>query len=135
MNDGMSYNLVVWHSEKRPNEQEAAMIYDKILQGNQEDLEASNDIAAFLNELQEKYPLFEQMQTEDMEKSPWEGPFVTSDRYAILPLKREWGHLVKMLLSKALKHNLTYFDPQNKVVYHPIALFSWLKKLRQHVMP
>ncbi|SMC96101.1 hypothetical protein [Sporomusa malonica] len=130
-----SYNIVIWHSKKMPNEQEAATIYERILQGNLEDLEPSNDIATFLSELQEKYPSFEQLQNDDMEKCPWEAPFTTSDCYAILPLKREWGQLVKMLVSRALKHNLIYYDPQNKIVYHPIAAFSWLKKLRQHVMP
>jgi hypothetical protein len=135
MDDGMSYNIVVWHSRNRPDEQEAAMIYDRILQGNHEDLEASNDVAAFLNELHEKYPSVEKVQNADRETCPWEGPFTASDCYAILPLKREWGHLVKMLLSRALRNNLAYYDPQNKVVYHPVALFSWLKKLRQHVMP
>lgn len=130
-----SYDIVIWHSKKMPTEPEAATIYEKILQGNYKDLEPAGDIATFLKELQEKYPTFEQLQNEARENCPWAGPFTTSDCYVILPLKREWGQLVKRLLSTALKHNLIYYDPQNKVVYHPIAALSWLKKLRQHVMP
>ena len=129
------YNLVVWCSKKRPGEREAALMYEKIRAGNLEDLLPSEDIAAFLAEIKEKYPAFDDTPPEHRDQCPWQGPFSATECYAVLPLRREWGKLVKPLLNKALKHNLTYYDPQNQMVFNPLGMFGWLKKMRRHVMP
>lgn len=127
------YTIAVWYSKQKASAQSAALIYNKIRQGNLEDLQATTDIAEFLTEILKKHPAVEPLAANAT--CPWADAFTTTDCYAILPLKREWGELVKLLLNTALKHNLTYYDPQTKQVYHPFALLSWLKKLRQHVMP
>ncbi|HWR41257.1 MAG TPA: hypothetical protein VN611_17330 [Patescibacteria group bacterium] len=135
MNTDTAYTLVVWCSKKRPGEREAAHMYEKICQGNLEDLVVSEDITAFVAEITEKYPAIDALPEADHSQCPWGGPFTVTDHYAILPLRREWGKLVKPLLNKALKHNLTYYDPQNQMVFNPLGMFAWLKKMKRHVMP
>ena len=135
MDTHTEYILVVWSSSKRPAEAEAARMYEEILRGNLQDLTPTEDIAAFIDEVSAKHPAFGSLPEEEREKSPWAGPFSVTECYALLPLRREWGQLVKPLLNKALKHNLTYYDPQNQLVFHPLGMFAWLKKMKRHVMP
>ena len=135
MNSDTTYELVVWSSKRRPTEKEAARMYEKIRQGNLEDLLPSEDIAAFLAEITEKHPAFDALPEAERAHCAWSASFTVTGHYAILPLRREWGKLVKPLLNKALKHNLTYYDPQNQMVFNPVSMFAWLKKMKRHVMP
>ncbi len=132
----MSFKIAVWSGKKKVNKQEALAVYERILQGNCEDLQESDNIEHFLKELAKEIPSYENIPEDKRANGPWEEPFTVSDSYVLLSLRRErCVEAVPIILKMATKSDLTYYDPQHQVVYNPNAILSWMRKMAATVMP
>jgi hypothetical protein len=126
----MSFDLGVWSSSKKIADQQAGRIYEQLCaEGRATGLAPQSDaqerIAAFLQELEQKYPSISSdvWDDETIDDCPWSCDFDVSDVHVLMscvwPRADEVSFVVEGL---AYKHELVCYDPQSDAVRLPASL-------------
>jgi len=117
----MTFDLAVWHSERRPSSLEAQRIYEELCDGHStHGLKANDQVRAFKREFAKDYPDLDVPGREDVAESL--RPEGGEDWDHAVVLNFGWSAAEKMLAvvcRVAAKHGLICYDPQQGVVHFP----------------
>ncbi len=116
----MSYDLAVWFSSERMSSEKAGQIYIQVLEENSSELEPSERIDSFYQELTEIYPEIDDVPEEridDVEYCPWSVELDKSDRHITMSAVWSQAERVNEVVHRlAKKHGLAVYDPQTELL-------------------
>ena len=111
----MSFDLAFWHQKSVPTVEEAAQIYDQLVDGLSGVVEANSAVEDFHKAMISVFP---DLAEENMDESPWTSPlYVTSECVIATISWSRSGEVPSVLLDLASRHGLTTYDPQEQAVY------------------
>jgi hypothetical protein len=114
----MSFDLTFWYEKDPSTPEEAFQIYDQLTDGETGVVESSTAIDEFFSEV---VSLYQDLTEENMEESPWTAPLYRTSECVIANIT--WSRhkeLKDVLLDLANKRGLTAYDPQDRLVHHPV---------------
>ncbi len=118
----MSYDLAVWHTERRLSDHDAGALYIQLCDSNVDGVSDHPAIQAFYDELVVLHPEIDDIpedRIDDHDYCPWSIAFDRSPGHIIMSCvwpKAEY--CCSLILGMAQKYGLATFDPQSgKIVY------------------
>jgi hypothetical protein len=119
----MSFDLAVWHPQKRVGDEEARELYLRLCDGDTSGVVAHPAVDAFYAELIAKHPEIDKIPEEKIdnhELCPWSCKLDHSPGHVILCCVWSKATYVSQFVeSLARKHGLAMFDPQTDRVTYP----------------
>jgi hypothetical protein len=115
----MSFDLTFWYEDDRSTPEEAFRIYDQLTDGETGVVAASAAIDEFLADV---VSVYQDLTEENMEESPWAAPLYRTPECVIANIA--WSRhkeVNDVLIDLANKHGLTTYNPQDRLVVHPIG--------------
>jgi hypothetical protein len=119
----MSMSLILWKTPVIDDPDQAKLLVDRLLeQGDEDVLEASEDVVRFYDELTARYPPLETFSDEELEAgaSPWADSPERSDRHVFLAIRWSASDDVLHAIDElARTYELVLYDPQGPNVGVP----------------
>lgn len=111
----MSFDLAFWRQESIPTAEEAAYVYDQLVDGLMGVVDESPAIDNFYQSVISVIP---DLTEENMEDSPWASPLYVTGECVIAAISWSQSKEVSsLLLDLASGHGLIAYDPQEQLVH------------------
>ncbi|UUU31463.1 hypothetical protein JIX56_16990 [Streptomyces sp. CA-210063] len=111
----MSFDLIFWHQKSIPTSEEAAHVYDQLVDGLTGVVEESSAVGDFYQSVISVIP---DLTEENMADSPWASPLYVTSECVIAAISWSQAKEVStLLLDLASGHGLITYDPQEQVVH------------------
>jgi hypothetical protein len=119
----MSFDLAVWHAQKRLTDEEAASLYSNLCKSRGDGVTPHPAVDAFYSELTGRYPEIDTIpddRIDDHDYCPWSCALDRSPGHVIMPCVWSQAENVARLVHElAIKHGLAVYDPQQGKVFYP----------------
>ncbi len=116
----MSFDLGVWHLASGPGAARAGDVYGRLCEGDLSDVIPHPSVAAFLEEITERFPQIDEWPEETIDDCPWNVAFDVSDAHVLMCIA--WSRCEEVapwILEVARKHHLFLYDPQSDELHAP----------------
>jgi len=114
----MSFDLAFWYESSQSAPDAAAQVYERLTDGETGVVQPDPRVDAFYDEL---ISVYEDLTMENAATSPWMSPPYRNDECVIVAIS--WSRckdVAPVLLDIADRHGMTAYDPQDRIVYHPM---------------
>lgn len=114
----MSFDLAFWYESSQSTPDVAAQVYERLTDGQTGVVQSDPRVNAFYDDLISTY---EDLTMENAETSPWmSSPYRNAECVIVAISWSRYKDVAPVLLGIANRHGMTAYDPQDRIVYHPM---------------
>jgi hypothetical protein len=116
----MGFHLAVWYEPVAISVERAHQAYLRLVDDEPAGLTPHPAIGRFHRKLEYRYPEFDVVTDDDVERSPWAAAHRADDAHVQVSIaESRSGEVARYVRELAAEHGLICFDPQGQLVHHP----------------